>query len=391
MKENKKIFSFLDVSIIVIISSFIMCFLGATLIYKHLGGINFSLLNDDEQLKEFIGAYNNLLDNYYDNLNKEELIAGAISGMYSVTGDPYTTYLNQGSTNSLDNSLNGKYNGIGVTIVKTDLSIKEVYDDTPASKAGIKVGDVITKLNGDAVSPNDDIVEKIKNSKTFTLTVVRDGVEHDFNLSPASINVPVVKSHTFMQNGKRIGYIKLEVFNSTCDVQVSDHLSKLEKDGIDALVFDLRDNSGGYLQMAKNIAEMFIEKGKIIYSLEGKNTNEVSKDETNEKRTYPISVVVNKSSASASEVLAGALKYSYGAKLVGNRTYGKGLVQERASLSTGTAIKYTTAKWLVPTGECIDGKGLIPDIEVNLDTTLHDDENIYTDTQVMRAVNDLAE
>ncbi len=390
MKKNKKIFSFLDVSIIVVVSSFIMCFLGATLIYKHLGGINFSLLNDDNQLKEFIGAYNNLIDNYYDTLNKDELIAGAISGMYSVTGDPYTTYLNQGSATNLDNSLNGKYNGIGITIYKEDLKIKEVFDDTPASRAGIKQGDIITKMNGENVTPNDDIAEKIKKSKSFTLTVSRNGIEHTFNLSPASINDPVVSSHLFNQNGKRIGYIKLEVFNSTCDVQVSDHLAKLEKEGIDALVFDLRDNSGGYLQMAKNIAEIFIEKGKIIYSLESKNSKEDAKDETNEKRTYPISVVVNKSSASASEVLAGALKYSYGAKLVGNKTYGKGLVQERANLSTGTAIKYTTAKWLVPTGECIDGKGLLPDIEVEFDSTLYDRENIYTDSQVMRAVNDLA-
>lgn len=393
MKRDKKIFSFLDVSIIVLITSLVMCFLGGALIYKHLGGVNFSLLDEDAHLQELIGAYNNLVDNYYYTLDKKELINGAINGMYSVTGDPYTTYLNEGSANSLENSLNGKYTGIGITIKKNDnddMEIYQVHEGTPAHKAGLLKGDLIKKVNGEEVNGNTDITEKIKSAKSVELTIMRSGVEYTYKVSTANLNKPVVESMTFVQNGKRIGYIRLTIFNSTCDIQIGEHLSNLEKDGIDALILDLRDNTGGYLQMAENIAEMFLEKGKVIYSLESKNSIEIAKDETNERRTYPISVIINKHAASASEVLAGALKYSYGAKLVGNKSYGKGKVQEKSSLSSGTAIKYTTARWLVPNGECIDGVGLTPDIEVDLDYDQFDQTNIYTDSQVMRAVNDLA-
>lgn len=393
MDKDKKIFSFLDVFIIVGISSLVMCFLGASLIYKHLGGVNFSLIGEDADLQEFIGAYNDLVDNYYASLDKKDLIKGAIGGMYGVTGDPYTTYLNEGSASSLEDSLNGKYTGIGITITKKEngeLEIYQVYEDSPAFKAGLQKGDIIKKIDGESVTDSESLTNKIKNSKQVTLTVNRAGVDLSYQVGATSLNVPVVSSMTFIQNGKRIGYIRLTSFNSTSDIQVGEHLSKLEKGGVDALALDLRDNSGGYLQMAENIAEMFIEKGKTIYSLESKNGSEIVKDETNEKRTYPIAVIMNKGSASASEVLAGALKYSYGAKLIGNKSYGKGKVQKKASLASGSAIKYTTDKWLVPNGECIDGIGLSPDIEVDFSNDSYIKDNIYTDTQVMRTIEDLA-
>lgn len=395
MKKNKKMFSFLEVSILVIATSFVMSFLGASLIYKHLGGVNFTLLSEDQGLKELIGAYNNLLDNYYDNLDKKALINGAISGMYAVVGDPYTTYLDENSTNSLEDSLNGKYKGVGVKIGMQDdkLIIFEVFDNSPAMKAGIQVGDVVVKLNDEETSGMNttDLSDKIKNLKEFKLTIDRNGVLSEVNLSTEDLYVPVVTSQVIEQNGKRIGYLTLSIFNDTADVQVANHLNKLEQSGIDSLIFDLRNNSGGYLQIAQNIAEMFIEKGKIIYSLESKDSKENAEDQTNEKRDYKIDVLINKSSASASEILAAALKYSQGAKLVGNTSYGKGKVQERSNLSNGTEIKYTTAKWLTPNGDCIDGKGLEPDISIDLDYETFNQENIFTDTQIMRAITDLSE
>ena len=117
MKNDKKIFSFREVILIVIVCSFVMCFLGATLIYKHLGGVNFALLGEDKDLKEFISAYNNLVENYYDNINTKDIIDGAIKGMYGVAGDPYTTYLDTNSSSSLDDSLKGSYEGIGAQIL----------------------------------------------------------------------------------------------------------------------------------------------------------------------------------------------------------------------------------------------------------------------------------
>lgn len=393
MKRNKKSFSFLEVSVIVVLVSFVMSFLGASLVYRQLGGVNFSLLNEDQGLRELIGAYNNLLDNYYDELDTKDLIDGAISGMYAVVGDPYTTYLDENSTNSLEDSLNGKYKGIGVKIGMEEdkLIIFEVFEGSPALMAGIEVGDVVIKIDEESTEgmSTEDLSNKIKDKKSFKLTVNRNNEIKEFDLNTSSLVVPVVNSSVLNYNDKRIGYIQLTVFNDTSDEQFSQHLNSLEQKGIDSLIVDLRNNSGGYLQMAENIAELFIEKGKVIYSLENKSSKEETKDETNEKRDYRVDILVNKGSASASEILAAALKYSQGAKLVGNTTYGKGKVQERSNLSNGTEVKYTTARWLTPKGDCIDGVGLEPDIQVDFNVDNYNQENILTDTQVMQALEDL--
>lgn len=395
MKKNKRVFSFLDVSIIVGVVSLIMCFLGATLIYKHLGGVNFALLGEDANLQEFIAAYNNLVDNYYDSLDKKSLINGAIGGMYGVVGDPYTTYLDPSLSDSLESSLNGKYDGVGIGIKINEegkLEIKEVYDDSPALKAGLRPGDIIFAVDGEETLGKDAsmVTNKLQKNKFAKFTILRNEEKFDVTLKSSTLYVPVITDHIFNENGKRVGYIRLSVFNDTADIQFSNALSKLENSGIDSLVIDLRDNSGGYLQVAKNIAESFIEKGKVIYSLDGKDTKETTKDETKEKRTYPVSVLINHNSASASEILAAALKYSYGAKLTGLTSYGKGKVQERASLSGGTTVKYTTAKWLTPNGDCIDEIGLTPDLEIEFIADGFDQENIYTDFQVMETIRDIA-
>ncbi len=396
MKRNKKIFSFLDVSAIVIATAAIMSFLGATIIYKHLGGVNFSLLGEDQNLKEFISAYNNLVDNYYDTLDSKALIDGAIKGMYSVTGDPYTTYLDETSTDSLDNSLNGKYEGVGIGIFQNEegnIIIREVYDDSPAIKAGLQPGDIITAVDGEEIKGQDAtiVTKRLQENKSAKFTILRDTQTFEVTMKTATLLVPVVKTNIFEQNGRKVGYLRLSIFSDTADIQFSNALSKLESSNIDSLIVDLRDNSGGYLQVAKNIAEAFIEKGKVIYSLDGKEMKETAKDATNEKRNYPVSVLINHNSASASEILAAALKYSYGARLTGLKSYGKGKVQERAKLSNGTTVKYTTAKWLTPNGDCIDGIGLQPDLEIEFVTEGFDQDNIYTDFQVMQTVKDLVE
>lgn len=398
MKKMKKVFSFRDVSLIILASSLVMCFLGASLVYKHLGGVNFSLLGEDANLKEFISAYNNLVDNYYDSLDSKELINGAIEGMYDVVGDPYTTYLDDDSSSNLDDSLNGKYEGIGISVPKEagneeGMLIIDVQDNSPASKAELMVGDIITKINGESAVGRSSayLTDLIKKSESVNLEVMRDGNTWEVHLNVETLNYPVVSSEVLVVQSKKIGYLKLTIFNDTADIQVANHLSKLEKENIEGLILDLRDNSGGYLQIAQNIAEMFLEKGKVIYSLESKDSKKVTKDETSEKRTYPIAVVVNRSSASASEILAAALKYSYGADIVGTTTFGKGKVQEKSVLSGGTNIKYTTAKWLTPADTCIDGIGIVPTIEISVAPEFSNPSNIYDDIQVMAALNNFVD
>lgn len=393
MKNKNKIFSFFDVAVVVVITSVIMYFLGGLLIFRHLGGVNYSLLGNDEKLQEFISAYNGIVNNYYDSLDKDALIDGAINGMYSTIDDPYTTYLDSDNTNYLNDSLSGKYEGIGIRIEATDEAVKviEVFEDSPAKKAGIQVGDIITEINGKPITSNNttDAVNMIKKSENEEVKIVvnRNGSSLTFDVKIDDLLVPVVDVKLLNRNNQNVGYIKLSIFNDTADVQFENALSKLENSGISSLIIDLRGNTGGYLEVAKNIAEMFLEKNKIIYSLENKDSKETYKDKTSEKRNYKVVVLTNGSSASASEILAAALKYSYGATLIGEKTYGKGKVQERASLTDGTTVKYTTAKWLTPKGDCIDEVGLSPDYEVAFDEGNYNIDDIYSDSQVIYSLN----
>lgn len=398
MKKKKRIFSFSDVVVVVVFTSIIMCFLGGILIYKHLGGINYSLLGEDANLQEFISAYNNLTEKYYDTLDKSSLIDGAIDGMYSKVGDPYTTYLDSEGTDTLNSSLSGEYEGIGVKVGTSDsdnVIITTVYEDTPAQRSGILVGDIITRVNDEDVSTktSTEIADAIKKSpnKRVTLSVLRGEEELSFTMNIEKLYVPLVSYEILKHDDSNVGYISLSVFNDTADTQFANALNKLENAGIDSLIIDVRSNTGGYLQVAKNIAEMFLEKGKTIYSLESKDSKDNYLDETNEKRSYELAVLINGSSASASEILASALKYSYGAILVGEKSYGKGKVQEKATLSDGTTVKYTTAKWLTPNGNCIDGIGLTPDVSASLDIDTYNSLDISTDSQVKSALHSLVD
>ena len=397
MKNDPKKFSYIDIIIVVILTSVIMYFLGGLSAFNKLSGINYNYLAKDSHLKEFISAYNDLTTNYYDALDKEELISGAIDGMYSKVNDPYTSYMDESDTSNLNDSLSGEYYGIGIKIERTvegNTRIAEVFDDSPASKSGLKSGDIILKVAGEEVKDKslDDIVGLIKNdSKDVNIVVLRNDTELSFNVKADTLLVPAVVVKLLNKDNHNIGYIKLSVFNDTADVQFENELTRLENSNIESLIIDLRNNTGGYLEVAKNIAEMFLEKNKLIYSLESKNDKQDYMDKTNEKRSYKVVVLVNKASASASEILAAALRDSYDAVLIGNKTYGKGKVQEKSSLSNGTTVKYTTAKWLTPSGECIDGIGLTPDYEINLDLSTYDSSDIYTDSQVLYALNYLVD
>ena len=203
--------------------------------------------------------------------------------------------------------------------------------------------------------------------------------------------IPAVSSSIKEVNGKKIGYIYLETFSSTLDTQVESTLLSMEKEGIDSLIIDVRNNTGGYLSSCTNIIELFLEKNKLMYTIKSKKASTDYKDETDVKRDYPIVVLINGNSASASEILAGALKYSYGAKLVGTKSFGKGKVQTTGTLDDGTMIKYTSAKWYMPNGECIDGVGIEPDINIELGDEYKENQVEENDTQLNEAIKILSE
>lgn len=368
---RKTKFELWEVIAITLFSSLVMSFCTGYLVYRSsykrvVSG------NGDEYLAELYKAYDEIKSNYYSTVDLGSLVDAGIKGMFSYLGDPYTTYLDKEETDSLSNSLSGTYQGIGIMISVNSndnkIIISKIYDNTPAMSAGLQVGDVIVNVNDKDVTTMEykDVTSLIKSSSEVKIVVDRDGNKIEYKLNTAILNTPSVDEKIIDgNNGYKIGYLSISKFNETAYEQFNEKLNKIETEGIDSLIIDLRNNTGGYLSAATKISELFLEKGKTIYSLNEQTSTKTTYDETDEKRNYKVYILVNGNSASASEILAAALHDSYGAKLVGTTTYGKGKVQKTNKLSDGTMYKYTSAKWLTPSGICIDGVGLTPDIEVS--------------------------
>ena len=384
--DKKYELDILDIMIVIVITAIASCVLTGFILNVQFRKMNptYNLnLSKDENIKELLDVYSEVITNYYQEVDKKGMVEAGINGMLKFLGDNYSIYMNSSAAEDLNETLENTYEGIG--IVTTNNVVYHVYDNTPASKAGIKEDDVIIKVNG--VDISEENFEQISvlvqnNDGTNEIVVKRDDKELTFNVEKATVTVPVVSSRIIDMDKKKIGYISLSSFSSHATEEFTTDLAKLEEDDIDSLIIDLRGNTGGYLNQAKSIASIFLEKGKIIYSLENKDKTELVKDETSEKRKYKVVILVNGSTASASEVLTAALKDSYGATIVGKKTFGKGKVQNTNNYGDGSMLKYTTAKWLRPNGDCIDEEGIKPDYEVDLEYK----GNLIYDKQLDKAI-----
>ena len=347
---------------------------------------NISYLNSNkvvsEHITNFIDVYTEVVDNFYEEVDQKGMIDAALDGMLGYLEDNYSIHLNKEQTDELSQSLDGTYQGIGILAYGN--VVGKVYEDSPAYAAGIKENDEIIEINGNEVTMEnfESITEFLKNDKDNKIIVKRDGKKMTFTIKIGEVYMPSTSENLIVRKGKNIGYIALSTFsvNSCADFQES--LLTLNKEKkIDSLIIDLRGNTGGYLSSASNIANLFLEKGKVIYSLDNKDGKVSYKDDTKQKMDIKVVVLINQSSASASEVLAGALKDSYGATIVGMTSFGKGSVQTTKQYGD-TMIKYTSAKWLRPNGECVDGVGIKPDYEIELEIK---DNTIY-DKQLDKAI-----
>jgi len=389
-KQNKKVigFNIVEVIVIIVVSAIFTSIATGIIVmnnFKSEAGITYAELLQDDKVKEFLDVYADVLSGYYENVDKSEAINSAISGMMSYLGDKYSTYLDDDATNNLNDMLAGTYNGIGI-LINQNKEIEEVFDNSPAMAAGILKGDKIVGLNNEDVSELEltELTARIKGSNgNVNLKILRGDELKDITVEVKILNKPAISYSIDEYNDKKIGYLQIQTFSQTLAEQVKQVLNKFDKENIDSVIIDLRGNGGGYLNAATDTASLFLEKGKVIYSLENKNSYESFKDETDEHKNYNIVVLVNEGTASASEILTGALKDSYGVTIVGQKTYGKGKVQQVKNLSDGSMVKYTTAKWLRPNGECVDGEGIKPDYEVEIEVV---DETTIVDTQLKKAI-----
>lgn len=347
----------------------------------------------DEHLEEFYSTYNDIIHEYYKDLDKDELIDAAIEGMVNHLDDPYSTFMNSKETESFNTTVNGQYKGIGVTIglVEKRPTVIEMFDSSPAKEAGVEVGDVIVKINDKSVKDKsiDKIVEMIKDKNKVKLVMLRGDKEHTFEVKLKDVVIPSVSGEIIEKDNQKIGRISVSVFAANTYVQFINELTKLEKNKIDSLIIDVRDNPGGHLAQVSKVLSLFLDKKKIIYQIKANNKKTKYYATTSDKRDYKIAVLINKNSASASEILAGAMKESYGATIVGMTSYGKGTVQKEYSLTTGSSVKYTTEEWLTPKGNSINKKGIKPDIEVELGEEYKNDPKNENDNQLQTALDSL--
>ena len=388
--KEKESYSFDEVFSITIFSlllGVLACFSVLTILNK---GKNYFVLS--KELAKFVDAYDAIVNNYYKEVDKDKLVESAINGMVSSIGDEYTSYSDKDVTDNFNETVNGKYMGIGALIMKNekDLVIYKVFEDSPSYRAGLKDGDIILKLDDKDTKDMsvNDIASIVKNDRNKEVKIlVKRGEENlDITIVKDMVELPVVSGKVINYNDKKIGYISLSIFSSVASEQFNKELVKLEKEGISGLVIDVRGNSGGYLTTVTDIASYFLKKGDIIYKLEVNDKVTVRKDKTKESRDYPVAVLIDKNSASASEILASSIKESYNGYVVGTNSYGKGTVQQTLVLSDGSMIKYTIEKWLTPLGNWINEEGVIPTNYVELSSEYLNNPVFENDNQLNKAL-----
>ncbi|EXX89013.1 peptidase S41, partial [Paenibacillus darwinianus] len=308
---------------------------------------------------------------FYRELTRDEMIDGAITGIVSALQDPYSVYMDREEARNLSQSIEGSFTGIGAELTVKDgkIVVISAMKDSPAERAGLRAQDVLLTVNGDSLAGLDlaTAVSMIRGPKgtKAKLTVQRKGINQPMQLILVRDDIDLETVYAEMLPGN-IGKIEIRMFSLNTPDRFREELATLEAQGLQALLIDVRDNPGGVLPAAVSIAQTFIERGKPIVLKEDKTGNRQQTLSKGEAKPYPLGVLINKGSASASEVLAASLKESAGAFLIGETSFGKGTVQisDYEATGDGSLVKMTVAKWLTPSGTWVQDKGIVPDVAV---------------------------
>ncbi|MBI4708858.1 MAG: S41 family peptidase [Candidatus Portnoybacteria bacterium] len=309
-------------------------------------------------------------------LDFQKMVYGAIEGMVKSLGDPYTVFLPPQETKKFSEDIKGSFSGIGAEIGMRDdvLTIITPLEDSPAKRAGLMAGDKVLKID-DQVTTDlnlDEAINLIRGEKgtEVGLTISRDSWESakEIKITRDEIKVPIIKFEIKDSGDKKIAYVQLYQFTENSGDEFKKVVDQILGSPAEGIILDLRNNPGGYLEMAQDIASWFLDSGKLV-AIEDFGDGE--KDEYKsfgygKLEDYPLVILINQGSASASEILAGALRDNKGVKLVGEKSFGKGSVQKLESLTGGSSLKITVAKWLTPSGKSIMDEGLEPDEKVEL-------------------------
>lgn len=331
----------------------------------------------EKETQKKLDVLDGLVDKYYlyeDEVDEDHRREGVYSGFINSLGDPYSVYYDKEATETLKESMTGEYEGIGAVLSEDEetgtVRVIKVYQDAPADRCGLKKEDRIVAVDGKDVNDKDlnEVVTWIRGEKNtqVTLTVRRigkDGKSDELKLTAIRANIEMETIEYKMLDGK-VGYIAISGFEQVTKDQFKEAVKALDADGAKGLVIDLRDNPGGDLDTVCEMLDYLLPEGVVVYT---KDKNDKREDYTSDEAhqyNKPISVLANRYSASASEIFCGAIQDYAAGKIVGERTYGKGVVQQILNLGDGTSLKLTVAEYFTPKGRMINKKGVKPDVEV---------------------------
>lgn len=364
LKQQLKLF------LIVLVTAVAASALTLFIVGKGNGGSAYSSA-DSEKFEKLMAAYDKIKSDYYKKADDEKLTDGAIKGMLEALGDPYSTYMDKKEAQSFEESITSSFEGIGAQVEEKNGQILIVapIKGSPAEKAGLKPHDEIQKVDGKSVKGKtvNEAVAMIRGKKGTDVKLVlkREGVgEIDVTIKRDTIPVETVYSKMIDGN---IGEIQITSFSENTAKELTKAIDDLTEKGAKRFVLDLRGNPGGLMDQAITMSNLFVDKGKTIMQVEPKNgTKEVYKAENERKVTKPTVVLVNGGTASAAEIMAAALHQASGIPIVGEKTFGKGTVQNAENFSDGSTVKLTIAKWLTPNGNWIHEKGIEPQYKAEL-------------------------
>ena len=397
MEENKKQ-KIYKIIMLIFVTALVTALITSVVVYNYaINGNSIKVTSSSEatDLEKSISKFKKIIDEYYlGDVDEEKLKEGALKGYIEAIGDEYTEYYTKEEMDSFEEDTLGNFTGIGIYMVKdTENNVIKVLtpiEGTPAYNAGIQPGDIISKVDGVEYTGEQmtEAANKIKGEvgTTVKLGIIRGTESLELEIKRENIKINHVESKTLDNN---IGYLKLSTFDEGCADEFKQKYDELNANkNIKALVVDLRNNGGGLVEEALNIADYFTDKdSKLLITVDKKEKEEIRKAKQSKYINVPVVVLINENTASASEILAGALRDNGIAKIVGTKSYGKGVIQEVLTLQDRTGIKITTNEYFTPNKIKINKVGIEPDETVNLPETV---KNVLTveekdDTQLQKA------
>ena len=401
MEEKKRLRVYKVIMLVVLVAfvTFLITSIGMYQYFTNGDGIRNAMISTDtgsDDIADTLDKYKVLIDKYYlgEEVDDETLKEGAIKGYIEALGDPYTEYISKEDMEDYMDDTMGNFVGIGVYMVKdtetNQIMVLSPIKDSPAEKAGIRPGDYIVEVDGNACTGDDfsNISNKIKGEvgSTVKLKIQRDGETLDFEIKRENIKVNPVEGEVLEGN---IGYIEFSSFDEGTAEEFKNKFNELKSQGITSLIIDLRNNGGGIVDEALKIAGYAVDKGTtLLYEVDKDGNETEEKSEVDKIIDMPIVILVNENTASSSEILSGALKDLGKAKIVGTKTYGKGVIQQILTLADGSGLKITTEEYLTPNRTKINKVGIEPDETVELPDTVENILNVEReeDTQLQKAI-----